>query len=346
MPLIKVDVVTRVRGMVRPIHEPAEVYSSISGIVDKSVLLDNQKFKAGDTLVWIKTDLLDARIQADQDRIRIHEESVADIDLLLANHLPFHTSHYIQSYRNHQAAHSQLRIQKEFLQSEYKTAEALFRQEVISRHEYEKTLAQYRELCAKEADLCESYKSHLEEDLLRINLEIGRISDEITLTKSSMDKYLIVAPLSGTLYHSKSLSEGSVIHPGMSLAMISPSGLLVAECYLDPGQIPSVKKGTRVKLRFDDFGFRVHQPLETEIDLLDQEVTLFNGRPSYRIRCTLNEPLIHYTNGPAERVRNGMTFTASFILFRRSLAALVWGKAKLWINPTESIHTHEKGSKG
>ena len=344
LPLVKVDVVTSVRGMVRPVQEPAEILSNVSGMVERSVLMDNRKIAAGDTLIWIKTDLLKARIDAHQNRIRIHKESVTDIRLILENQLPLRTSHYVQSNRNHQANIARLKIQKEFLQDEHKTSKTLFNQQVISRHEYEKSLNQLREICARETDLCEAYKSSLEEDLLRINLEISQLSDDVIQIQANLNEYYLIAPVAGTLYNSRSLSAGSVVHPGMSLAMISPTGLLVAECFIDPGHIPSVKEGTRVKLRFDDSGFRSHHPLETHVDLLDQEVTLFNGTTAYRIRCTLDNSPIYYANGSVETVRNGMTFTASFILFRRSVAALILEKANLWINPTASYQNHETGS--
>ncbi len=344
LPLVKVDVVTSVRGMVRPVQEPAEILSNVSGMVERSVLMDNRKIAAGDTLIWIKTDLLKARIDAHQNRIRIHKESVTDIRLILENQLPLRTSHYVQSNRNHQANIARLKIQKEFLQDEHKTSKTLFNQQVISRHEYEKSLNQLREICARETDLCEAYKSSLEEDLLRINLEISQLSDDVIQIQANLNEYYLIAPVAGTLYNSRSLSAGSVVHPGMSLAMISPTGLLVAECFIDPGHIPSVKEGTRVKLRFDDSGFRSHHPLETHVDLLDQEVTLFNGTTAYRIRCTLEDAQIHYTNGTSEAVRIGMTFTASFILFRCSVAALILEKANLWVNPTVSTQNHETGS--
>jgi len=337
LPLVKVDVVTSIKGMVRPVQEPSEILSNVSGMVERSVLMDNKKFAAGDTLVWIKTDLLKARKNAHHNRIRIQEASVKDICLILENQMPLHTSHYVQSHRNHQANIARLDIQKEFLQDEHKTSKTLFNQQVISRHEYEKALNQWREVCARETDLCEAYKSSLEEGLLRINLEITQLSDEITQINANLNEYYLIAPVAGTLYNSRSLSAGSVVHPGMSLAKISPTGLLVAECFIDPGHISSVKEGTRVKLRFDDSGFRSHHPLETRVDLLDKEVSLFNGKPAYRIRCTLDNSPIYYANGSIETVKNGMTFTASFILFRCSVAALILEKANLWVNPTESI---------
>ena len=48
LPLVKVDVVTSVRGMIRPFEEPAEVGSAITGILDSTILKNNQQVKAGE----------------------------------------------------------------------------------------------------------------------------------------------------------------------------------------------------------------------------------------------------------------------------------------------------------
>jgi len=344
LPLVKVDVVTSVRGMVRPLEEESELFSSISGIVDSSILMENTPVDSGDTLVWIRRDLMEAKIAAYQKRIKIKQASAKDIHLILKGKNPSVTAHYKQSYRNHLAARSHLEIQKEFLSGEYSTAQILYTEEVISLHEFEKARSTYREICAKESDFFEEYKSSLEGDLFQIQSDITQIKDDVDLVQSSLDGYFILAPVAGSLYNSRNLSAGSVIHSGMSLGKISPSGLLAAECYIDPGLIASVKAGTSVKLRFDDIGFRSHHPLETQVDLLDQEVSLHNGKPLYRIRCMIDHSLIQYTNGSSGTVKNGMTFTASFFLFRHSLASLILEKTNLWINPSEAPGKDERGS--
>jgi len=344
LPLVKVDVITGVRGMVRPLAEPSELFSSLGGIVDSSILMDNTPVDAGDTLVWMRRDLPEAKIAACEAQVKIQLASAEDIQLILEGEKPYWTAQYRQSYRNHQAARSRLEIRREFLSGEYATAQLLYEQEVISRHEFEKAQSSYLDICATESDLCEEYKSILEGDLFRIQSEIKGIRDEIRLIQSSLDEYFLLAPASGVLYSSRSLSSGSVVHAGMSLGKISPSGLLAAECYIHPGQIASVKKGLRVKLKFDDRGFRTHHPMETQVDLMDEEICVYNGFPSYRIRCTLHDTKIRYTNGSWQTVRNGMTFTASFILFRHSLASLILEKANLWLNPSATAGKDETGS--
>lgn len=333
LPLVKVDVFTSVRGMVRPVSESSELFSSRGGMVKRSMLKDNLEVEAGDTLVWMRRELPVAKIEACRERIHILKASAADIQLILSGKAPFKTSQYRQSHKNHLSEQSRLEIRKEFLSREYASAQHLYTEEVISLHEFEKARSAYREICARESDLKEAYKNLLEEDLFRIRTEISELREHMRLTQSSLDEYYILAPVPGTLFKCRNLSEGSVVHTGLSLGMILPSGVLAAECYLDPGQIASVQKGSRVKLRFDDVGYRRHHPLETQVDLLDQEVSLYKGFPSYRIRCTLPDSRIRYTNGSSESLKNGMTFTASILLFRRSLASLILGKASFWVHP-------------
>jgi HlyD family secretion protein len=344
LPVVKVDVVTTARGMVRPLNEPSELISSMSGIVDSSILMDNRPVEAGDTLVWIRRNIPESKLTACFDRIRIQEASAADIRLILAGEIPCNTAHYRQSFRNHLAATSRLEIRQEFLSGEYSTAQILYADEVISPYEFEKTQSSYRDICARVEDLNEAYKSTLEGDLFRIQSEIKQIRDEIHLTQSLLDQYFILAPTTGVLFNSRSLSSESVLNAGLSLGKIIPSGLLAAECYVSPGHIASVKEGSKVKLRFDDKGFRTHLPLEARVDLLDEEVCIYKGMPAYRIRCILHDTIIRYTNGNRETLKNGMTFTASFILFRHSLASLILEKANLWANPSQTVSQDEKGS--
>lgn len=344
LPLVKVDVVTTVRGMVRPVNEPSELFSSLGGLIDSSILVDNTPVEAGDTLVWIRRDLPEAKMLAYEKRIRIKQASAEDIHFILRGGNPCKTAHYQQSHRNHRAALSHLEIEKKFLSGEYKIAQSLYNDEVISLHEFEKARSTYQDVCAKESDLLETYKSTLEADLFRIQSEILQIKDEIRLLQSSLSEYFILAPVRGAIFNCRSLAAGSVIHAGMSLGKISPAGMLAAECYIDPGQGASVKEGTRVKIRFDDTGFRTHHPMETQVDLMDEEVSVYKGKPSYRIRCKLPDLQIRYTNGSKETLKNGMTFTASFVLFRHSLASLILEKANLWVNPSEARYRDERGS--
>lgn len=337
LPLVNVDVVTNCRGMVRPLIESAEICAPISGVLDSTILRNNIDVKAGDTLVWIRKDLPEAKLKAYRKLIKQNMASIRDITLILRGEFPRETSLYRQSYKNHFASLSYLKIQKEYLYQEYATAEKLYHEEVISQHEFEAARSDYLIINAKESDDIESYRDLLETDFHHLEMENSGLLDEIDLIQSTLYDYCIVAPVSGTLHNCQGITSGSVIHTGSSLGTISPLGKLVAECYLEPGSIPVVNVGTKVKLRFDKPRYGNQSTLETEVNYIDEDVSFVNGSHIYRIRCSLDNPQICHSDGSVDPIRKGMTFTANIILFRRSLASLILDKVNRWANPAESV---------
>lgn len=337
LPLVNVDVVTNCRGMVRPFVEPAEVCAPISGILDNSILRNNINVKAGDTLVWIRKHLPEAKLKAHRKLIKQNMASIRDITLILKGKTPRETSLYKQSYKNHLATLSHLKLQNEYLYRAYSTAEKLYQEEVISQHEYETARSEFLIINAKLSDEIESYRDGLETEFYHLEKENTRLSDEIDLIQSTLYDYSIIAPVSGTLHNCQGFTSGSIIQSGSLLGTISPLGKLVAECYLDPESIPVVHVGTRVKLRFDNPQYGYHSTLETKVDYIEKDISFVNGSPLFRIRCSLDNPLIIHPDGSKDSICKGMTFTANMILFRCSLASLLLDKVNRWGNPAESV---------
>ena len=337
LPLVNVDVITNCRGMVRPLIESAEICAPISGVLDSTILRNNIDVKAGDTLVWLRKDFPEAKLKAHRKLIRQNMASIRDISLILEGKFPRETPLYLQSYKNHCASLSYLKLQKEYLYREYSIAEKLFHEEVISQHEYETARSDYLIIIAKESDAIESYRDLLETEFHHLEMENSGLLDEIDLIQSTLFDYCIVAPVSGTLHNCQGITSGSVIHSGSSLGTISPMGKLVAECYLEPGSIQVVKVGTKVKLRFDKLRYGNQSILETEVNFIDKDVSFVNGSYIYRIRCSLDNPQIRHAADSVDPIRKGMTFTANIIQFRRSLASLLLDKMNRWANPAESV---------
>ncbi len=337
LPMVNVDVVTSTRGMIRPLDDQVGVISSMTGILDSTILRNNRQVTAGDTVAWFSRDLPKAKIEAHQRLVKTNQCSIQDILCILRGRAPKETTRYRQSYRNHKSRLAHLQLQEKFHFGEFITAKKLYEEEVISQYEFEKAQSSYQIICAEISQVKEQYRNQLEEELFKLRRENSLCQDEINQINSSSRDYYIMAPVTGTLHSCPGITSGSVIHSGTSLGTISPTGNLVAECYLEPTTIPAIKIGTRVKLRFDDPGFRSRFYMETEVDHIDKDVTLLNGSPAYRIRCSLDNSQIHYVDGTNELVQKGMTFTANMILFRRSLAALILENANRWANPAKSV---------
>ncbi len=324
LPLVKVDVVSTSGGMIRPCQEPAEIFSSITGIVDRTLMCDHLEVSTGDTLVWLRKNLPDTRMRELFRQIDRNMLYMNDIKAILRGGSSLETTRYKASYRNHTTSCRQLILQKNFLQDEYNAAGILHDQKVIAQREFERSRSEYLVACAQLEDHKESYKNHLEDELNRIWMENRQFEGEVEEIRASLQNYHILAPSSGMLCQCRGILAGSVIQPGTSLGSISPQGLLAADCYVETRDIKEIRTGMTVKIRMDGKSQRSVDRLETRVSQVDPDVMLMNGRPVYRVRCMLEHP---------EGLIPGMTFSASMILYRTSLASILTEKLNRHFNP-------------
>ncbi len=333
LPLVKVDVVCNAPGMIRPGEEPVEVISPITGVVESTLLKDFKKVEAGDTLLWFSRRTPDARISEYRQMIRHNHASILDITSILHGEWPKETSLYQNSHRNYQSQQTLLDIEKEFLHSEYLTAETLFRQEVIPVREYERARSQYKAASAGMDEHRESYRSRLSEKLSQLQKENRRYQGEITQITASFQNFCIIAPSSGILQQCRGGSGGSVLATGTRLGTICPESELVAECYIETRDIPDIIPGMPVRIRFDRRNHGSVSCLYTEVSHIDPDVLMINNRLVYRVQCAIGFPASGEKTSLNLAVIPGMTFSANLVLHRVSLASLLVEKLNRRINP-------------
>ncbi|MFO7670702.1 MAG: HlyD family efflux transporter periplasmic adaptor subunit [Bacteroidales bacterium] len=325
LPLVKVDVVSTSGGMIRPCQEPVELFSSITGIVDRTLIMDNLEVTTGDTLVWLRKNLPDTRMEELLLQIKRNRRYIKDIEAILRGEIPEETSMYMQSNRNHIASCRRLILQKEFLRDEYNAARILHDQQVIPLREFERARSEYQVSCAQLDDQLESYKNHLEDELNRLWMENGKYEGEAKEIRATLQNYYLLAPSTGTLNQCRGISPGSVIQAGISLGSISSHESLAADCYVETRDIREIRTGMTVRLRMDGKSQRTLDHLETRVSQIDPDVMLLNGRPVYRVRCMIGNP---------EGLIPGMTFSASMMLYRTSVASLMIGRLNRHFNPS------------
>ena len=324
LPLVKVDVVSTSGGMIRPCQEPLELFSSITGIVDSTRLADYLEVTAGDTLVWMRKNLPESRLVELFDQIERNSLYIKDISTIIRGGSPEASSRYIQSFRMFSTSGKQLELQMDFLEEEYRTAGQLYGQQVIPQREFERARSEYLVACARLEDHGESYLNRLEDELNRLAIEKLHYQGEVDEIRATFQNYFILAPSTGILMQCRGMKPGSVIQPGTCLGSISPRGALVADCYVETIDIREIQKGMPVRIRMDGKSLRSCDRLETRVSQIDPDVMILNGRPVYRVRCLLD---------PQPGFVPGMTFSASMMLYRTSVASLLTEKLNRRFNP-------------
>ena len=325
LPLVKVDVVSTSGGMIRPCQEPVELFSSITGIVDSTLLFDHLAVTAGDTLIWIRKNLPETRMKELFEQIERNNLFIRDMKAILRGDSTVSSPRYKQSFRSHSTSGERLRLKKSFLEDEYSSAGLLFDQKVIPMREFEQARSEFLVACAQLNDHQENYRNHLEDELNRLSLQNRQFEGEGAEIRASLQNYTILAPLSGTLKQCKGIRAGSVIQPGTSMGSISPGGAVAADCYVETRDIKDIRTGMPVKIRMDGKSQRSVDRLETRVSQIDPDVIILNGRPVYRVRCLIDV---------AEELIPGMTFSASMLLYRTSIASLLTERLNRHFNPS------------
>ena len=196
---------------------------------------------------------------------------------------------------------------------------------MIPIREYEQARNEYMVACALLEEHRESYKNHLEDDLNSLWMEKRNYEGELREIRATLQNYHLLAPSSGILCQCRGIMAGSVIQAGASLGSISPGGSLAADCYVETRDIREIRKGMPVRIRMDGKSQRPVDHLETMVSQVDPDVMIMQGRPVYRVRCMIDNP---------DGLIPGMTFSASMILYRTSIASLLARKLNRHFNPS------------
>jgi len=210
----------------------------------------------------------------------------------------------------------------------------LHNQDLIADTEFENSLFVYQSE-EKNLDQILIYnKSLWQADLMQ------RINDEATLQAELEDcleqlrNRIVQAPVSGEIIRSSEIQEGAIIGNNQQIAEISPSGEMVATCFIKPDKIGLINTGQKVRIQVDAFNYNEWGLLDASIIDISDDIIAENGENAYfRIKCKPEKTFLSLKNGLSAKIRKGMSLNARIIVNRRSLFNLLFDKIDKWVNP-------------
>jgi membrane fusion protein, peptide pheromone/bacteriocin exporter len=171
-------------------------------------------------------------------------------------------------------------------------------------------------------------------DKITFQQELEKLQSEYNQLKQNISDYEIRSPVAGTIHNVEGIFQNSFVSVNQILAEVSPDTTLIAEVYISPGDIGLLREGLPARFQIDAYNHNQWGLASGEIVSISRDVTLIDGRPMFRVRCTLDQTHLTLQNGIAGEIRKGMTFQARFIVARRSLFQLLYDKADNWLNPS------------
>lgn len=342
LPLIKVEVFTSARGLIKPIKDKIPIRSIVSGQVQWNGIKNNRQVKALDTLLILESKDGFPEIQLLEERMRETTLILEDIQRLLGSSTPHYremgSSVYREKVKLYETGLRHLQLNHRKHQNELARNSRLFRKGVISRNDFENF--NYLEEVARNEVLHfqQNFKARLQDERQAVLQEVSAGSGRRAELKAQRSHHIITAPLAGTLISSELYEGGSFINAGAELAQLLPRSILIAECYVRPRDIGFLQKGNLVSFHIDTYDPHEWGRASGRILEIDAEAVFMEQRPLYKIQCELRQKYLRLKTGIKGPLKNGMTLNARIKLTERSLFQLLFDKLDDWFNPSSQMN--------
>ncbi|RXM48315.1 HlyD family secretion protein [Flavobacterium sp. YO12] len=340
LPIIKVDISSQSRGIIRSKADNVPVTTIVNGRVNWITLKNNVFVKKGDTLLRISKENLESDKRTQDILSNSTSSLLEDISNLLQNKTSqLQTSTAREDLFKFQSGKNELKSKISQAQINYDRNKILYDKDIIAKADFEKleyelrlTKQALQSFISQQKSTWENQKRDLEDRLKNLNGTVAKINVE-------SNNYVVLAPISGTIENFSGIQKGSFINASQSIANISSADHLIVESNVSPNDIGLIKKNQKVKFQLDAFNYNQWGLLEGKVIDIDHNITMQGDQAFFKVRCTLDSQTLQLKSGYKTDVSKGMTLTTRYIITHRSLFDLLFDKIDNWLNPKQISNT-------
>jgi len=336
LPIIKIDISSQGRGIVRSTTDNVPVTAIVSGRVIWLNLKNNGVVKKGDTLIKIAKQNLETEKSTQGVVSNSVAELLQDVNSVLSGKTAYlRTSTAREDFLKFQSRKNELNSKVSQATLNFNRNKGLFDKNIIEKVEYEKYEYELRfanqalqSYISEQKAIWENQKRDLEE-------RMKNLSGSIEKLKVEENNYVIIAPISGTIENFSGLQIGSFLNAAQSIATISAIDHLIVESMVSPNDIGLIYNNQKVKFQFDAFNYNQWGLLEGKVIDIDHNVSVQENQTFFKVRSELSSTEMKLKSGYKTHVSKGMTLTTRYIISRRSLFDLLFDKVDDWLNPKQ-----------
>ena len=341
LPIVKVDMSVGAPGQIRPAVERLVVYPAISGRISEFLVADNQLVQAGDPLLVIDSSALQARISQNLAEREKNTRALTDLQTLLgpdawpavldpsapelpeipplarANSprstgtdlsLPLFTPQYLRQHAVLQSDLARLSLQRSKVMHDLVRSKSLHEKGLITQQEFEQ-----QEYAVRTVE--REFQLIVQQTLSRWQSE--RLERELKDTALESER----EQLTQMLDHA------------------DPTAALQADVYLSPRDVGFVKTGQTTKLQIDAFPYTEWGMITGRVRSISQDFVQLGQQIAFKAVIDLDATQLNSATGTAVDLRRGMTIRARFVLQRRTLFNVLFGKMSDSLDPRANSPT-------
>ena len=354
LPVVRVDVTARARGLLRPAIERHRIAAGTAGVVEEVLGRRGQTVRAQEVLVSLESSDVSAQLTAADSTTTDLRTRASDLAQLIrlagelvdgrdrrATPARVRLGRYRAEAARVRHEWADLRAEAGAARTEAARASALARLGLAAPAELERAQLLSERAAAAPALLAERQRTAWAAELQEALSELRRTESQKAELLAGAALRRIRSPVAGTVEELSPISAGSWVAAGQEIAIVSPRAPLVAEVYVDSRDVGRIHPGMPVRLLVDAFDHHQWGTLPARVAEIADDYTVAQGRPMFRIRCALRRTDLRARHRQATPSK-GMALTAAFVLGRRSVLHLLWDSVTT--GPDETPATGQPGS--
>ena len=345
LPFINLDISVKSSGIIRPVDEKTELKSSVSTVIDTLFFKEGDTVRKGDIIIQLRKENIAIKKTMNDFEINQRELFIKDLDKLTTSKTTIFSCNVnalLSPLYKQQCSHfifqlSELNAQLKKVNKELYMDSLLSVDRVIAPKEMFDKQIEHEKLLANIRATQEQQIAIWQQQLATYQLEKSQYQNANQQLNEDSSFYSIKAPVNGVLQSFNKFYPGSLVQAGETLAIISPQAQLVAECYVNTRDVGLLKLQQPTLFQIDAFDYNYFGILTGKIISIDNDYTVIDNKPVFKIRCMLDEKQLHLNNGFNGDIKKGMTLQARFVVTRRTLWQLLFDKIDDWVNPNAPI---------
>ncbi len=334
LPLIKIDITTQSRGVIRTPYECSQIQSAIAGQIEFINLEEGLNVHSGDTLLLLVTDEINERIELLKKQLNENKVFALDLQHLITERKTAESARYKIEHAQYLAKINEMHINIDMHKKEFDISDQLYKDQVIARLDYLQKKNNYETAVSQLNVYKNQIKNKWQSEKTKIELDNIQLLSSINRLYKESSQYVITAPTTGNITQVAGIQKGSFITSGQMLAVISPIDSLIAECYINPVDIGFIHTNQKVRIQLDAFNYNQWGLLEGMVISVSKDVVIINNNPVFKVRCQLPVNYLQLKTGKKGYLKKGMSLTGRFVITNRTLFQLLFDKVDDWFNPS------------
>ena len=340
LPFIHTDISIKSTGITRPVTERTEVKPIMTGIIETIFYKEGDKVEKDAVLLRLKDPNTKGKVILNNFEINQREQFIHDLSIL-TNSLDLETSTinkltaplYKQQLAKFTNQKQDLEASIGKAKKELDINTPLAKDKIISGKEFYDIQINYQKLQSSYKAFVQDQLSIWQQELARYNLELSQYKQQLNIVNIDASYYLVKAPTAGIIQGINTRYQGGLLQANETLCSISPEGDLIGECYVPSRDIGLLKVGQSVRYQMEAFDYNYFGVLTGKVAAIDNDFTIINNTPVFKVRCNFDSTQLHLKNGFTGTLKKGLNFQARFIVARRSLWQLLYDNLDDWLNP-------------